>query len=142
MSKRALTFFTFLFSTSTLMCCTIPALLSVIVGATTVASTLSMMPWFVTIAVHKKWIFIVTALMLTLNAMVIYRRRVTTASEIQDLPNQRFAKFFMTVCDIDAKEYCEPVSKAAKIIFWISVLMFLIGFIFAYILPYVLYGIY
>jgi hypothetical protein len=130
-----------MFSTSTLMCCTIPALLSVIVGAATVASTASTIPGFITFAIHKKWIFIITAAMLLLNAAVIYRPRASTADEVRDISNRRLAKFFMSVCDIDAKEYCEPVSKAAKIIFWVSVLFYIIGFTFAYILPYLLYGI-
>lgn len=123
MSKRInrFTFLTFLFSTSTLICCTIPALLSLIAGAATIASAMSAFPWLITIARNKEWIFIFAAVMLLINAYAIYR------------PGR--------VCDINAKDYCAPVSKAAIIIFWVSVVIYLIGFISAFILPYLLYGI-
>jgi uncharacterized membrane protein len=115
------TFFTFLLSTSTLLCCTIPALLSLIAGAATVASAMSAFPSLIIIAKNKEWIFLIAAVMLLLNAYAIYR------------PGRE--------CDINAKEYCEPVSKGAKIIFWVSVVIYVIGFTSAFILPYLLYGI-
>lgn len=119
--ETKLSLITFLFSTSTLLCCTIPALLSFIAGVGAVMSLMSAFPWMAKIGLYSGYIFTIAAIMLLINGYFIYR------------PNR--------VCPTDAKEYCEPVSKFAKGIFWTSVIIYIIGFTFAFILPYVLYGI-
>ena len=123
MSKKQVNFtlLTFLTSTSTLLCCTLPALLSLIAGSTAVASLITTFPLLITISKYHGWIFIVAGVLLTINGWLLYRHG--------------------RACPIEGKQYCEPTTKVARIIFWVSVLIYCIGFLFAYILPYLLYGI-
>lgn len=111
--------FTFLTSSSTLICCTLPALLAVIAGNAAVLSLISNFPWLVKLSYYKDWLFIIAGALLVLNGFMLYRKKA---------------------CPIEAKDYCEPASKIAKIIFIISVFLYLIGLSFSYIIPYVLYG--
>lgn len=117
-SHKNVTFFTFLTSSATLLCCTLPAFIALIAGGASVVALFSTFPFLITISQYKLWIFLAAGLMLTLNGYLLYR------------PEK--------ACPIDSKDYCEPVTKGAKIIFWVSVGLVVTGLLFAYVIPWIM----
>lgn len=116
-SASILTLFT---SSATLLCCALPATLSVIAGAAAVSTLFSIFPWIIPLSYYKDWLFIIAAVALIINGYFLYR------------PSR--------VCPIEEKENCERAMRVSKIIFWFSVALVLIGFFFAYLLTPLLFA--
>lgn len=106
-------------SISTLICCALPALLvSLGLGAVLVGLA-SHFPALIWISEHKVQVFIFSALMLILNGLLIWKNR--------NAP-----------CPIDPelRESCIKGRKYSRNMYVFSVSIYLIGFLFAYVLPF------
>lgn len=118
--KSIVNFLTLFTSFSTLICCAIPALIVGLGMGAAMAGFLTQYPQFIWISEQKIWLFSIGGVLLALGGYFQYQNR--------NIP-----------CPIDEKgQACADTRKNSKIIYIISVVIYLIGFSFAYILPYIL----
>ena len=103
-------------SLSTLLCCALPALLVTIGAGAALASIVHVIPWLVYLSKYKAFTFLFSALMLLLAGFFIYRSRNDPCPIDQD---QAMA--------------CMRMRKVSLYIYFLSILIFLIGFFFAFI---------
>lgn len=120
MAKRTFTWITLFLSFSTWICCAFPILITLIAGASAVAGLVSAFPWLVPLTRHKDWIFIVVAILIILNGLILYWSKLKKE------------------CPIEMKETCQSGKNWSKIFFWITVGVYGIGVITAYILPWLM----
>ena len=66
-------------STGTLLCCALPTLLVTLGLGTVVASTLSSVPFLMTLSRNKGWTFLIAGLAIALNFYLVYRKKSTDA---------------------------------------------------------------
>jgi hypothetical protein len=114
--QKASSFFALFTSTGTLICCALPAAVAAFAGGAAVTSMISTFPWMVPLSRHKIWIFIGSALMITLSGILIYRPQGNVA------------------CSITGGEGCEVAGRFTKFMFWASVIIYGSGTFFAYAL--------
>jgi mercuric ion transport protein len=119
-NKRAalLSYFSLFTSVSTLLCCALPSLLVLFGLGASVASTLSFMPWLVTLSKHKQWTFGVAGALIGLSFLNMYLI----------VPRLR-----AQACDPENPS-CDEVSGISKVILWCSALIYSVGFFVAYAL--------
>lgn len=123
MYQKLLTYFSLFGSVGTLLCCALPVLLVSLGMGAVFASLTSAVPQIVWIAEHKAIIFISTGLMLALSvALNLYSSQKS--------------------CPVDAKkaEVCASTKKMTKPILIISIIVYAVGVLFSYVLPWVIYG--
>lgn len=110
-----LTLFT---SFSTLVCCALPALLVSIGAGAMLISLLNTVPQLIWLSEHKIAIFVFAAVMLTLSGIIRYMNR--------NAP-----------CPIEPEQAkaCMRLRHISDIILNLSVLMYMVGFFFAFIAP-------
>ena len=106
-------------SFGTLVCCALPSLLVFLGLGATVASSLSSLPFLVTLSQHKAWVFVTSGLLVGFNLVYVYRLA----------PRLRAAG---DVCAVD--HACERASRLSRVVLWLSVLIYLAGFFAAYLL--------
>lgn len=117
MSKaKTISFLSLFGSASTLFCCALPALLSVIAGGAAVGSLVSAFPWLIPLSKHKSWIFLGAGVLLAFNAIVTF------------YPKGKMA------CSLTGGRGCEVAGRFTKIMFWISMTLYGIGAFAAYAL--------
>ena len=118
--KKLVSYFSLFGSLTTLFCCALPVLfVSVGMGAV-FASITATIPQINFLVERKNTLFIVTAILLALSYVLMARA----------IPQE---------CPID-QEAC-PTSKSwTQRIFWFSVVVYVIGAFFSYVLPWILYG--
>ena len=111
-------YFTLFGSMSTLICCAIPALLVSLGLGAVLAGIASNIPALIWVSEHKIQVFIFSATMLALNGFILWKNK--------DAP-----------CPIDPKlrDACIRGRKNSRNIYFISLIVFAIGFFFAYIAP-------
>jgi len=116
--NRIANFFTLFTSVSTLICCALPALLVSLGLGAVMAGLVSNIPSLIWISEHKTGVFIFAGLMLALNGAWLWSQR--------NAP-----------CPIDPKlrDACISGRKTSKVVYSISVIIFLIGVFFAYLAP-------
>ena len=116
--KKLLAFLGLLTSSSTLICCAIPALLVSLGLGAALAGAVSAFPQLVWVSEHKVVLFGVAAALILLNGILQFRS-----------PKR--------ACPIDPKQAqaCKTAKGFAFWLYWISVGLYLIGFFFAFILP-------
>ena len=114
--EKVVSFLSLFGSTSTLLCCALPALLSVIAGGAAVSSLVSAFPWLIPLSKHKSWIFLGAGALLILNAIITF------------YPKGKVA------CSITGGKGCEVAGRFTKTIFWISVILYSLGAFTAYAL--------
>ena len=115
---RWLAFLSLFTSTGTLICCALPAAL-VAVGAGAALSTLiSAVPGLVWVSEYKEAVFVFAGVMLTVSGWLQWR--------------SRFAP-----CPIDAaqRSACLRTRRSSAMVYLASVLVFMVGGFFAFILP-------
>ena len=110
-------YFTLLSSTSTLLCCALPAFLSIFVGGMVVSSYISFFPWLIPLSEYKSILFIATGLLLLVNGIILFRKKS---------------------CPIDKKEECESATKSGKLIYIVAVVFYAVGILFSYIVPFLM----
>jgi hypothetical protein len=111
-------FVTLLASSSTLICCALPALLVALGAGAALSSLVSAVPQIVWISEHKEWVFgIATALMIVSWTMMWRNRHAP--------------------CPVNPKlrDACLRTRKFSARIYWVSVALLAIGGWFAFIQP-------
>ena len=116
--NRVVNFLTLFTSASTLICCALPALLVSLGLGAVMAGLASNVPGLVWASEHKTGVFIFAGLMLASNGLWLWSQR--------NAP-----------CPVDTKlrEACITGRKTSKLVYFISVAVFLIGAFFAYLAP-------
>lgn len=114
MKERIISFFSLFGSSATLLCCALPATLSIIVGGAAVGSLISVFPWLIPISKHHNWIFLFAGIILFINGIFVLR------------PKGKIA------CSITGGKGCEIAGSFSKCMFWISIILYGIGAFFAY----------
>jgi len=115
MKEKVMSFLSLFGSTTTLLCCALPAALSVIAGGAAVGSLISVFPWLVPLSRYHNWIFLVAGIFLLINGVFILRPKGKVA------------------CSVTGGIGCEVAGNFSKWIFGISVALYGIGFFFAYL---------
>ena len=105
-------------SSSTLICCAIPALLVSLGAGATLASLVAVFPKIVWISEHKEAIFMVSTALMCIGGVLQWRNR--------NAP-----------CPIDAKQRdaCLKTRKISQRLYWISLGLLIIGGWFAFVQP-------
>jgi hypothetical protein len=107
-------------SSTTLICCALPALLVTIGAGAVLASAVSVFPQLVIFSEYKTAIFGVTFLMLAGNGILYWRRRHQACS-LGLSPEQ--------------VRQCAQMRKFSWRIYWLSVALFIVGGWFAFVQP-------
>ncbi len=117
-----LNFLTLFTSASTLICCALPALIVTLGFGASLAGFVSDYPQFVFLSENKSYLFIIGAILLSLGGYLQYRARFET-------------------CPIDEvlAKACTSSRKLSLRIYFFSLGLFLIGFLFAYIVPWLMF---
>jgi hypothetical protein len=111
-------FGTLLASTTTLVCCVLPAVLVSVGAGAVLAGLVSSFPQLVWLSEHKTGVFAVAGVLLAASGAMIWRAR--------SLP-----------CPADpaAARTCARLRSASAILYGVSVLAFTAGALFAFVLP-------
>jgi hypothetical protein len=117
-SNKLANYLTLFTSSGTIVCCAIPALLVSIGAGAALSSLITVFPQLVILSVYKIPIFIGAFMMLIISGILQYRSR--------NLP-----------CPADKKQAyaCMQTRKVSMIIYFTSVGIFIIGLLFAFIIP-------
>jgi mercuric ion transport protein len=118
-SASLLSYFSLCTSVGTLLCCALPSLLVLVGLGASVASTLSSLPWLVTLSRHKQWTFAVSGLLIALSFLNMYYFAPQVKAKACS-PNNPYA--------------CDDASKLSKMLLWLSATIYVAGFFAAYIL--------
>ena len=104
-------------SSSTLICCAIPALLMALGAGAALASLVTVFPQLVWISEHKTALFVFAGMMLVVSGTLQWRNR--------------------TACPTDPalRNVCLKTRNASQVITGLSVLAYLVGGWFAFVLP-------
>lgn len=105
-------------SSSTLICCAIPALLVALGAGAALASLVTVFPQLVWISEHKTALFVFAGMMLVVSGTLQWRNRTAPCPTDPVLRNA-----------------CLKTRKASAVITGLSVLAYLVGGWFAFVLP-------
>lgn len=108
-------------SSSTLICCALPATLVAIGSAATLASLVASFPQLIWISEHKVLVFGVAGTMLGMAGYLQWQARNAPCP-----------------ADVALAAVCDKTRKSALRIYWLSVAIFAIGAFFAFIAPLIL----
>ena len=114
MREKIVSFFSLFGSTTTLLCCALPATLSIIAGGAAVGSLISVFPWLIPISKHHNWIFLIAGILLFVNGIFVIKPKGKVA------------------CSITGGKGCEVAGSFSKWMFWVSIVLYTIGAFFAY----------
>jgi predicted small integral membrane protein len=103
-------------SLGTLVCCALPALFVSIGAGATLAGLLSAAPWLVSLSKYKIWTFGISGVLILVAGYMMWRSRSAPCPV-----NQEQARA------------CSRLRKISKWIYCISVIVWLVGFFFAFI---------
>ncbi|GLS24327.1 hypothetical protein [Marinibactrum halimedae] len=109
-------------SFGTLLCCALPALLVTLGAGAALASIVATMPWLVVISKYKISVFSVSGFMILMAGVMQWKARNRT-------------------CPIDAlqAEACQRLRRSSLYLYWGSILIWCIGFFFAFIAVHIFY---
>lgn len=110
-------------SASTLLCCALPALLITLGLGFAMAGLAANFPQLIWLSMHKGYLFVAAGLMLTLSGYIAFKPT------------------YLESCPVEPgkKEACQAIkTNFNKRIFFISVSIFMVGVIFAYLVPLIL----
>ena len=117
----ALSYVSLFSSIGTLLCCALPSLLVVAGLGATVASFLSAFPWLVTLSHHKKWVFVLSGLLIAGNFGYVYALAPIIRAQGD-------------ACSVDAPDACNTAGRVSRVVLWLSATLYLIGIFSAYVL--------
>jgi len=109
-------FFALFGSTGTLLCCALPAVVATVAGGAALGSLISVFPWLVPLSENKDWLFLIAGFLILISAVVTFR------------PKGKI------VCMVTGGKGCETAETFTRIIFFISVGLYLSGAFVAYAL--------
>ena len=114
--KKSISFLTLFSSTSTLLCCALPALLITIGAGGVMASIYANVPGYTTFVGNKNLLFIIAAVLLIINGLFLWFNR--------NAP-----------CPLDAKKAktCMQTRKMSRTIYFISIGIYCVGFFFSFL---------
>lgn len=104
-------------SMSTLICCALPSLLVSLGMGAVLAGLASNVPGLIWISENKSMMFLFAGIMLLLNGFILWKNR--------NAP-----------CPVDPKlrDACITGRRASKIIYYVSLAIYALGFLFAYVI--------
>ena len=108
-------------SFGTLLCCALPSLMVLLGLGATVASFLSVVPWLMTLSLHKIWVFAVSGLLIVGNLIYVH----IVAPRLQQQGS---------ACPSDAPDACVSSSRFSRIVLWVSATIYAVGVFSAYAL--------
>ena len=118
-SNKLANYLTLFTSSGTIVCCAIPALLVSIGAGAALSSLITVFPQLVILSVYKIPIFIGAFMMLIISGILQYRSRNLPCPANKNLANA-----------------CTRTRKISLIIYFASVGIFIIGLLFAFIIPF------
>lgn len=103
-------------SISTLLCCALPAILVTLGAGSSLASLISTAPWLVVLSKYKIWTFGISGILIMIAGIMRFIMR--------NAP-----------CPIDKTqaELCTSLRQVNSWLYWISVMIWFIGFFFSFI---------
>ena len=118
MPGRWVAFLSLFTSTGTLICCALPAMLVALGAGAALSTLISAVPGLVWVSESKEAVFVFAGIMLTVSGWLQWRGR--------------FAP-----CPVDAaqRNACLRTRRSSAIVYSASVLVFMVGGFFAFILP-------
>ncbi|MBI2166937.1 MAG: hypothetical protein HYU34_01695 [Candidatus Omnitrophica bacterium] len=117
MSKEKIVHFLALFgSTSTLLCCALPALLATVAGGVVLSALISAFPWLIPLSRNKDWIFIIAGVLILISGILTFG------------PKGKIA------CALTGGKGCEVAGGFTRILFFVSLAIYLMGGFVAYAL--------
>ena len=118
MPGRWVAFFSLFTSTGTLICCALPAMLVALGAGATLSTLISAVPGLVWVSEYKDEVFVFAGVMLTVSGWLQWR--------------SRFAP-----CPVDAaqRNACLRTRRSSAVVNLASVLVFVVGGFFAFIMP-------
>lgn len=114
-----LSYFSLFTSVGTLLCCALPSLLVLAGLGASVASTLSSLPWLVTMSRNKHWTFFISGVLIGLSFIHMYFLA---------------PRWKLNTCTPENPAGCAEGSKISKVLLWTSAVIYGIGFFAAFIL--------
>ena len=114
--KPWLMFSGFVASLTTLFCCALPIILVSLGLGSVMAGLLSHLPWLIWISEHAIYFFILTFILLVISGYMIFYK-----------PDS---------CTLDNLKQCQSKQTYAKVIWLVTLIILIIGFIFKYLLIY------
>ncbi len=109
-------------SVGTLVCCALPALLVTLGAGAALAGLVGSAPWLIALSKYKIWTFGISGAMILVAGAALWRSRNAS-------------------CPIDPAQAmaCGKLRKTSVWIYWLSVLLWCVGFFFAFIAVRVFY---
>ena len=103
-------------SAGTLVCCALPTLLVTLGAGATLAGIVGSAPWLIALSKYKIWTFGISGAMLLVAGAALWRSRNAS-------------------CPIDPAQAmaCVKLRKTSVWIYWLSVLLWCVGFFFAFV---------
>ncbi len=119
MKDKALAILSLFASTSTLLCCALPALLVTLGLGAVVAGAVSSVPWLVPLSQNKEWMFLAAGLLLAVNWVLMRRwERAAAACAVPARPGEA---------------PCRVASRFGRAVLWISTGLYAVGFAVAFL---------
>ncbi len=109
-------------SVGTLVCCALPALFVTLGAGAALAGIVSAAPWLVALSKYKAWTFGISGVMIMLAGIMRYRARNAPCP-----------------IDPDQAKACTRLRTISGWIYWGSVVIWAIGFFFAFIAVHIFY---
>lgn len=105
-------------SSTTLICCALPALLVAMGAGATLAGIVSAVPGLVWLSAHKQWVFVVAGVVLAIAGVL--------REQASRVP-----------CPVDGtlRQSCIRIRRASAVIYGVSIAVFGVGALFALVLP-------
>lgn len=103
-------------SVGTLVCCALPALFVTLGAGAALAGLVSTAPWLIALSKYKAWTFGISGAMILLAGIMRWRARNAPCS-----------------IDPEQAKACGRLRKISGWIYWVSVVIWLVGFFFAFI---------
>ncbi len=121
--NRFLQFFSLFGSVSTLLCCALPVTLVSIGMGSVFASLTSSFPQIIWLTSHKNTLFVITGFLLSLSYVILKK-----------------SKFKSCPIDLKQRDACQSSKKVSTVILYLSIVMYIIGLLFSFIIPRIIYG--
>ena len=112
--ERSIGFLSLFISTGTLLCCALPAAVSILAGGAAITALTSSFPWLIPLSRNKDWIFLAAGIMIVLNGILLFRSKKNVS------------------CETSGGNVCAVSGRFTKVTFWISAVIILVGAFFAY----------
>lgn len=118
MNDKAINFLSLLTSSSTLICCALPAIFVLLGAGASFASLITVFPFLITISKYKIGISIFALVMIVIAGYLNYK-----------------ASMLPCPADIELGKLCMQTRKKSRMIYYFSVIIFLFASFFTYIIP-------